>query len=351
MAEELVAESVEGELSGADAIEAPAPEVVVVDDDTSANQDDMVVGQETGSDGMVVDDVRIDSESGDAALGDVEPGDADLVDVESDIALDVPAEKTLDEVLAARLDASDTTTLEAVIEEHPAKSIHAGEEDGADRGVQTVQPSSYSSVSKGYVTSVKDQCDFGTGWAFVSLAAVESSMLHRDPNKAIAYAGEVTKSGSTGAVTYAYYSDAKCTKSVKSADVKNAGTYYVKATVAADANHTGATSAAAKLTVNKAAQPMAAKAVARTAKYATVKAKAVTVAAPLSVTKAQGKVTYAKVAKGSSAALTINKSTGKVTVKKGTKKGTYKIKVKVTAAGNKNYKSGSKAVTCKVAVK
>ena len=41
----------------------------------------------------------------------------------------------------------------------------------------------------------------------------------------------------------------------------------------------------------------------------------------------------------------------KVNVKKGTKKGTYKIKVIVTAAGNANYNAGSKTVTVKVKVK
>ena len=153
-------------------------------------------------------------------------------------------------------------------------------------------------------------------------------------------------------MTYAYFSDAACTKAVKTANVKAAGTYYVKATLAAGANHNGATSAAAKLTIASAAQPMKLKAVKRTAKLAKVKKKAVTVAAPLKFTKkAQGKVTYARVAKGSAKCLTVNKKNGKVTVKRGTKKGTYKVKIKITAKGNKNYKSGSKTITCTVVVK
>ena len=131
--------------------------------------------------------------------------------------------------------------------------------------------------------------------------------------------------------------------------MKAAGTYYVKATLAADANHKAATSAAVKLTIAKAAQPMAAKVVARTASFKTLKSKSVTVTVPLSVTKAQGKLTYAKVS--GDACLTINKTTGKVTVKKGTKKGTYTIKIRVSAAGNKNYKAGTKTVDCKVTVK
>ena len=48
---------------------------------------------------------------------------------------------------------------------------------------------------------------------------------------------------------------------------------------------------------------------------------------------------------------TFNKKNGKFTVKKGTKKGTYKIKVKVTAKGNKTYKAASKTVTVKIVVK
>ena len=40
-----------------------------------------------------------------------------------------------------------------------------------------------------------------------------------------------------------------------------------------------------------------------------------------------------------------------ITVKKGTKKGTYKIVVAVTAAGNEQYEARTKKVTVKVKVK
>ena len=169
--------------------------------------------------------------------------------------------------------------------------------------------------------------------------------------KVLAYSGKVTKTGSTGKVTYKYYSDAKCTKAVAATSVKATKTYYVKGTLAADANHTGKTSDAAKFIIAKATQPMTATAANKTASFATLKTKAVTVARPITISKAQGTLSYAKVASGSSAALTVNKTIGKVTVKKGTKKGTYTIKIKVAAAGNANYKAGSKNVTCKVVVK
>ncbi len=103
-----------------------------------------------------------------------------------------------------------------------------------------------------------------------------------------------------------------------------------------------------KITVKQKANTISVKAAAKTVKYATVKKKAVTVSA-ITVKKAKGVVTYKKAS--GSAKVTVNKKNGKLTVKKGTKKGTYTVKVKVTAAGNTTYKAGSKIVTVKINVK
>ena len=65
--------------------------------------------------------------------------------------------------------------------------------------------------------------------------------------------------------------------------------------------------------------------------------------------KGKGTVTYTK-SKGNKK-ITIAKKTGKVTVKKGLKKGTYTVKVKIKAAGTKNYKALTKTVTFKIKVK
>ena len=51
------------------------------------------------------------------------------------------------------------------------------------------------------------------------------------------------------------------------------------------------------------------------------------------------------------ARFTVNKKTGKIKIKKGTKKGTYKVKVRVTAAGTDTYQPGSKTATVKIKVK
>ncbi len=105
--------------------------------------------------------------------------------------------------------------------------------------------------------------------------------------------------------------------------------------------------------ITKANNPMTVKAVAKTASIKTLKKKAATVKGALSVKNNQGAVTYAKVAKGSSKFLTINKK-GVITVKKGStykKNRKLKINVKVTAKGNASYKAGSKTITLTIKLK
>ena len=103
-----------------------------------------------------------------------------------------------------------------------------------------------------------------------------------------------------------------------------------------------------EFSIIQAKNPMAVKAAAKTVKYATVKKKNVTVT-PITVKKAQGKKTFKKTSGNKK--IIVNTKTGKVTVKKGLKKGTYTVKVKVTAKGTKNYKALSKTVKFKIKVK
>ena len=73
----------------------------------------------------------------------------------------------------------------------------------------------------------------------------------------------------------------------------------------------------------------------------------------IGVSNAKGKVTY-KLASVKKAKFKkyfkMNATTGKLKVKKGLKKGTYKLKVKVSALGDGNYTGATKTVTCKVKV-
>lgn len=97
----------------------------------------------------------------------------------------------------------------------------------------------------------------------------------------------------------------------------------------------------------KAANPM-------TVKAKTIKAKAkkktvVKKAKAFAVRNAKGKVTFRKLSGSKKVKVS---ASGKVIVKKGLKKGkTYKVKVRVRAAGNASYKAASKTVTLKVKVK
>lgn len=100
-------------------------------------------------------------------------------------------------------------------------------------------------------------------YTFTIKAGTSSISITGDPSKT--YDGNVvtdpavSKSGSTGAVTYTYYTDAACTTKTTTASgaasdgaaPKNAGDYWVVAAVAASANYNAATSAAKKFTISQ----------------------------------------------------------------------------------------------------
>ena len=129
----------------------------------------------------------------------------------------------------------------------------------------------------------------------------------------------------------------------------NAGTAKVTVTLKGD-YYEGTKTLSFK--IKKAANPLNVKGKTASVKYKKLKKKAQQLAASKVIKftkKGQGKITYKE--QSGSKKITVDKKTGKVTVKKGLKKGTYKVKVKVKAAGNKNYKSATKAVTFTVKVK
>ena len=159
--------------------------------------------------------------------------------------------------------------------------------------------------------------------------------------------GKASVTGSKGKVTYTYYSDSKCKKKLSSAP-KNAGTYYVKASVAADSNYNKATSKSVKLTINSIAPTIKTKTTSKTVKVAMLKKKAQSFKIGASV-NSKGKITYSKVSGDKK--LTVNKTTGAITIKKGSSKGTYKAKIKISVAKKENYKAATKTVTVKVTVK
>lgn len=106
---------------------------------------------------------------------------------------------------------------------------------------------------------------FNTGYGTFTIKAADSSIsITGDPSKT--YDGTavtdpaVSQSGSTGAVTYTYYTNEDCTTETTNANSgaasdgaapKNAGDYWVTATVAASGNYGSATSVAKKFTISQ----------------------------------------------------------------------------------------------------
>ena len=114
------------------------------------------------------------------------------------------------------------------------------------------------------------------------------------------------------------------------AKVTDAGKYIVTTTVKGIGHFEGTVYKKVTVVVKKASQKLK-NTKKRKVKYKKVKKKTVKIKLKVKAT-GKGKIKYKRVSKK----LKVSKK-GKVTIKKGTKKGTYKVKVK--AKGNKNYKA------------
>lgn len=114
------------------------------------------------------------------------------------------------------------------------------------------------------------------------------------------------------------------------AKVTNAGKYIVTTQVIGIGHYEGTVAKKVTVTVKKAKQKLK-NTKKRKVKYKKVKKKSVKIKLKVKAT-GKGKIKYKRVSKK----LKVSKK-GKVTIRKGTKKGTYKVKVK--AKGNKNYKA------------
>lgn len=129
--------------------------------------------------------------------------------------------------------------------------------------------------------------------------------------------------------------------------VKAVGNAKITISAASSSNYNAA-SKTVTIKVTKPAPTIKVKTTSATVKYANLKKKAQTVALGASV-NSKGTLTYQKVS--GSSAITVNKKTGVLSVGKGTKKGTYKVKVRVKAAAKGKYNAGTKDVTVTIKVK
>ncbi|MCI9470834.1 MAG: hypothetical protein HFH56_06420 [Lachnospiraceae bacterium] len=206
---------------------------------------------------------------------------------------------------------------------------------------------------KTQITVISGETDHyagGSASMWLTVDKAKSSIALKE--KTVTYDGRVVKIqaasviGSSGQVTYQYYSDKACKKKLSGAP-KNAGVYYVKATVAADRDHQAATSLPVRLTIKKAAAQIKVKKSLATFNVSNVRKKQQSFFIGATV-NSKGRLSYA--AQSGSKRLSVSKN-GKVSVKKGTAKGTYQIKVKIKAAGDRDYNAAVKTVTIKVRVR
>ena len=125
----------------------------------------------------------------------------------------------------------------------------------------------------------------------------------------------------------------------------NAGT--ARAIITLKGKYSG--TAVADYKIRKADQEIQVTAKTGTVKHRDVRKKAQKIPDLIAVTGAKGKITYAVVS--GPEYFSIGQKTGIVTVRKDTPKGTYKINVKVTVKGTKNYLKNSQTVPVKIRVK
>ena len=105
-------------------------------------------------------------------------------------------------------------------------------------------------------------------------------------------------------------------------------------------------------TIKKAPNRMTLSAKSKSVKATTVKKKKVSLKGLVVATNAQGKVKFANASKGKALKVfKVNAKNGAITVAKGTKVGTYKVKVKARAKGDSNYKATTKRATVRIRVK
>ncbi len=142
---------------------------------------------------------------------------------------------------------------------------------------------------------------------------------------------------------------AKANYTIKYSNNKNAGKAAVATITFKGKNYAGTVTK--NFTIQKKANTLKVKAKSAKVKGTKKSSKTLKVGKVIKVVKkGQGKMSYVK-ASGNKL-ITINKKTGNVTVKKGLKKGTYKVKVKVKAAGNTNFKASKQyKLTIKIKVK
>ena len=194
--------------------------------------------------------------------------------------------------------------------------------------------------------------------ATLTIAKDKSTVTLED--KTVTYNGEsiaidaAKTTGSNGKITYQYYTDEACTKSVDATQVKNAGTYYVTASIAANVNYEAAKSKAAKLVIQKANQSVTIKQTKKTISLKKKKKLSAKKTFTIGTTViGEGNLEFAKVSvtKKYKKYVSLSKK-GLVTIKKKAPKGKIYLKVAVIVKDTDNYSKSEKVTkTIKITLK
>ncbi|SFB28483.1 hypothetical protein SAMN05216249_11728 [Acetitomaculum ruminis DSM 5522] len=172
-------------------------------------------------------------------------------------------------------------------------------------------------------------------------------------SKTVTYNGKKQKvdkalvAGSEGTIRYYYYTDSACKNLISKSGVKDAGTYYVKAVVAAKGKYRKATSTAVIFVIEQKSQTCNIVASNQTVKLSVIKKKKKTFKVSA---KATTEVEFS-LSSSNSSYFSIDSKTRTITIKKGTPKGIYKLTVEAVAKENNNYKKASSKKTIKIVVK
>lgn len=128
---------------------------------------------------------------------------------------------------------------------------------------------------------------------------------------------------------------------------KGAGTIKITVYAASSSNYNAASRTVA-VRVNKAAPAIRVKITSANVRYTNLRTRVQTVALGASV-NSRGTLSYQKVS--GSGVITVDRRTGRLSVRKGTRRGTYKVKVRIRSAARGIYNAGSKDVIVTIRVR
>ncbi len=248
-----------------------------------------------------------------------EPTSSESTPTEPSSSESTPTEPTSSESTPTEPTSSETTPTEPSSSENNPTEPTSIETQPTEPSTSETKPTvTVKDISKCSVTGIKPKTYIGK--------AHTQSITVKDASKTL-------KNGTDYTVSYK--------------NNKNAGTATI--VITGKGSYEGTITKTFK--INKAKNPITVKTAAKTVKRSKLK-KAKQTVKPITICKTQGKVTYklTSVPKVLGKLVKIN-TKGKITISKWTKakRGTYTIKVKVSAKGNKNYKS--KSTTKKLTVK